>query len=98
MLNILQGFIGRLWVISNDLIIQWGKYISGQSAKDHISVHINFSISFPYYPIAFSAVASDYSDICSIRNDTTTGFDVYIYERFVEYLAFANFWWTCIGY
>ena len=87
-----------LSVFNNSLIIQWGKYISGQSAKDSISVNVNFPIAFPYFPIAFSAVANDFSDICSIRDDSKTGFRMSIHERYAEYTAYANFWWICIGY
>lgn len=76
----------------------WGKYISGQSAIDFISADVTFPITFSYYPVAFSAVANDYSDICTIRNDTKTGFTMNIHERYNQYTVFANFWWICIGY
>lgn len=80
------------------MIIQWGKHISGQSATNQISIWIDFPLAFPYYPVAFSAVANDFSDICAVREDIPTGFQMNIHERYADQIAFANFWWICIGY
>lgn len=71
--------------------------MGNQSSTDHTETIISFPIAFTLWPLSFSGIANDFSDICNIKNDNLTSFTFYTYERYSQYNAYNNFWWHCIG-
>lgn len=78
------------------MIIQWGSIFTSQSAKDNISGYFTFPIAMS--PVSIIATGNDYSDIITIRNWTSAGFDYFIYDRLPQYYAYIAFSWIAIGY
>jgi hypothetical protein len=83
-------------LITNGVIIQWGAIFTSQSAKDKISGYFTFPIAMN--PVSIIATGNDYSDIISLRNWSSTGFEYCIYDRLPQYYAFIAFSWLAIGF
>ena len=78
------------------MIIQWGSIFTSQSAKDKISGYFTFPIAMN--PVSIIATGNDYSDIISLRNWSSTGFEYFIYDRLPQYYAYIAFSWLAIGF
>ncbi len=81
---------------TNGVIIQWGAIFTSQSAKDNISGYFTFPIAMN--PVSIIATGNDYSDIISLKNWSSTGFEYFIFERLPQCYAFLSFSWLAIGF
>lgn len=78
------------------MIIQWGSIFTSKSAKDKISGYFTFPIAMN--PASIIATGNDYSDIISLRNWSSTGFEYFICDRLPQYYAYIAFSWLAIGF
>ena len=83
-------------LITNGVIIQWGAIFTSQSAQDKISGYFTFPIAMN--PVSIIGTGNGYSDIISLTNWSSTGFEYCIYDRLPQYYAFIAFSWLAIGF